>query len=209
MPHPLDPARGDRRGSRSAPAAPAACASAARSGAAPEPSLTTIMRGIGRSSSARPVPSQGSTSLRGFLLGIRPHLGDAGRGARDVVAPCRTSASMSRPATGRTWMVISRPTSDCQSLAAPPPASPAPVVSAARKVMMATTAASERPAIELLGTIGAAAAHAPARAPARVEVVPRLRHGLDRLNHRHAGVPHAAPAGARRTRPSARCRGWR
>src|SRR5580692_1573316 len=64
-----------------------------------------------------------------------------------------TSASMSRPAAGRTWTVTSRPTSACQSFAVLTTSIAAPVVSAARKVMMATTAASERPAIELLGTI--------------------------------------------------------
>ena len=42
-----------------------------------------------------------------------------------------------------------------------------------------------------------------------VKVVPRFRHGLDRFSRRHVGVPHGAPAGARRIRPSARCRGWR
>ena len=51
-------------------------------------------------------------------------------------------------------MVISRPTSDCQSLAASTTIITAPIVSAARNVMMATTAVSERPAIEPLGTIG-------------------------------------------------------
>ena len=46
--------------------------------------------------------------------------------------------------------------------------------------MMATTAASERPAIELFGTIGVAAGGASASGD-RFEVVPRLRHGLDGL----------------------------
>src|ERR1700733_2419376 len=75
----------------------------------------------------------------------------------------RTSASMSRPETGRTWMVTSRPMSDCQSLAALTTIITAPTVSAARNVMMATTAASERPAIEPLGTIGDAACCGKAR----------------------------------------------
>src|SRR3984885_7044929 len=52
-------------------------------------------------------------------------------------------------------MVTSRLTSDCQSLAAPTTSIAAPVVSEARNVMMATTTASERPAIESFGTIGA------------------------------------------------------
>ena len=51
-------------------------------------------------------------------------------------------------------MVTSRATSDCQSLAALITIVTAPVASAARKVMMATTAVSERPAIEPLGTMG-------------------------------------------------------
>src|SRR4029077_20220044 len=73
--------------------------------------------------------------------------------ARAAATALLTSASMSRPAAGRTWMVTSRPTSACQSVAALTTSIAAPVVSAARTVMMATTATSERPAIELLGTI--------------------------------------------------------
>src|SRR5579863_1318201 len=61
---------------------------------------------------------------------------------------------MSRPDTGRTWMVTSRPTADCQSLAEVTTIITAPAVTAARKVIMATTAVSERPAIEPRGTIG-------------------------------------------------------
>src|SRR5208282_4993573 len=74
--------------------------------------------------------------------------------ARAISMALRTSASMSRPGAGRTWMVTSRPTSDCQSFAALTTSITAPVVNEARKAMMATTAASERPAIELLGTSG-------------------------------------------------------
>ncbi len=65
----------------------------------------------------------------------------------------RTSDSMSCPAAGRTCMVTSRPMSDCQSLAVLTTSMAAPVVRAARKVMIATTAMSERPAIEPFGTI--------------------------------------------------------
>src|SRR5580704_11204506 len=75
--------------------------------------------------------------------------------ARAAATALPTSASMSRPAAGRTWTVTSRPTSACQSLAVDTTSIAAPVVSAARKVMMATTAVSERPAIELDGTIEA------------------------------------------------------
>ena len=75
--------------------------------------------------------------------------------ARAISDAARTSASMLRPGTGRTWMVTSRLTSDCQSLAALTTSMATPVVSEARNVMMATTAVSERPAIESLGTIGA------------------------------------------------------
>src|SRR6202171_1926234 len=77
------------------------------------------------------------------------------RPRRAVATPLLTSASMSRPAAGRTWMVTSRPTSACQSFAVLTTSIAAPVVRAARNVMMATTAVSERPAIELLGTIEA------------------------------------------------------
>src|SRR5271156_1381286 len=69
-----------------------------------------------------------------------------------MTAVC-TSASISRPEVGRTWMVTSRPTSDSQSLAVPTIMVTAPAVSAARKVMMAITEVSERPEIEPEGTI--------------------------------------------------------
>src|ERR1700729_1300406 len=75
--------------------------------------------------------------------------------ARAAAKALPTSASMSRPAAGATWAGMSRPTSACQSLAVLTTSIAAPVVSAARKVMMATTAGSERPAIELDGTIEA------------------------------------------------------
>src|SRR3954447_18189566 len=51
-------------------------------------------------------------------------------------------------------MVISRATSDCQSLAADRTSITAPVVSEARNVMIATTATSARPEMVELGTIG-------------------------------------------------------
>src|SRR5215471_11411559 len=73
---------------------------------------------------------------------------------RMTAAAAATSASRSRPGTGRTWIVTSRPTSDCHSLAAPAINMAAPVANAARNVMMATTALSDRPAIESAGTIG-------------------------------------------------------
>src|ERR1700757_917268 len=51
-------------------------------------------------------------------------------------------------------MVISLETSDCHSAADALTSSTAPVVTEARKVMIATTATSARPAIEARGTIG-------------------------------------------------------
>src|SRR4051812_9900094 len=51
-------------------------------------------------------------------------------------------------------MVISLATSDCHSAAEALTKSTVPVVIEARKVMMATTATSARPAIEARGTIG-------------------------------------------------------
>src|SRR4051812_10382734 len=74
-----------------------------------------------------------------------------------MAAAFATSASISRPDTGRTWIVISRATSDCHSLAAPTTSTTAPVVSAARKVMIAITATSARPPMVLRGTSGASA----------------------------------------------------
>src|SRR6478609_5823285 len=51
-------------------------------------------------------------------------------------------------------MVISLATSDCHSAAEALTSSTAPVVIDAKKVMIATTATSARPAIEARGTIG-------------------------------------------------------
>src|SRR5215471_15243137 len=77
--------------------------------------------------------------------------------ARAISTACFTSASRSRPAAGRIWIVISRATSDCHSAAEASTSMTAPVVSEARNVMIATTAISARPAIELRGTIGVSA----------------------------------------------------
>src|SRR6266508_6755432 len=73
---------------------------------------------------------------------------------RTASAVARTSASMSRPGSGRTWMVISRATSDCHSTAAAHTNMTAPVVSETRNVMMATTATSACPEMEFFGTSG-------------------------------------------------------
>src|SRR5215813_13401856 len=71
-----------------------------------------------------------------------------------ISAASFTSASRSRPAVGRIWIVISRATSDCHSAAEASTSITAPVVSEARKVMIATTATRARPAIDWRGTIG-------------------------------------------------------
>src|SRR5215831_18264047 len=63
------------------------------------------------------------------------------------------SPSISRPGAGLTWMVISRATSDCHSVAVARMRTTAPRVSAARNVMIAITATSDRPAIVSRGTI--------------------------------------------------------
>src|SRR3982074_685267 len=65
-----------------------------------------------------------------------------------------TAASMSRPSAGRIWIETSRATSDWHSLAAERTDMTAPVVSEARKVMMATTATTSRPETVPCGTIG-------------------------------------------------------
>ena len=122
-----------------------------------------------------------------------------------------TSASMSRPGAARTWIVTSRATSDCQSPAAECTSITAPVVSEARNVMMATTATSARPPIVLSGTIGFSM---PRQfldrrfRPRQRRIVVGL-HVAIVVNRRHAAALRAARAGARRTGPSARCRGWR
>src|SRR5580658_8432026 len=113
------------------------------------------MRGIGSSSRASPLPNQGATRRADSSL-VYARTSSTPETARVMSAALRTSDSMSRPATGRTWIVTSRPTSDRQSLAALTTSITAPAVSAARKVMMATTAVSDRPAIEFCGTIAVA-----------------------------------------------------
>src|SRR5690242_8045805 len=69
-------------------------------------------------------------------------------------AALATSASMLRPAAGMSCTVTSRATSACQAVAAWLTRMTPPVVSEARKVMIATTATSARPEIELRGTSG-------------------------------------------------------
>src|SRR5882757_9370497 len=127
--------------------------SAARSGTVPGCTRATITRGTGRSSSERPLPSQGSSNLADSSL-VKGLISTMPGCARIASATAAESRSMSRPACGRTWMVISLPTSDCHSAADALTSSTAPVVIDARKVMMATTATSARPAIEARGTIG-------------------------------------------------------
>src|SRR5262249_35665318 len=75
-------------------------------------------------------------------------------GARAMTTALTTSVSMSCPATGRIWIVTSRATSVCHSLAAARTNRTPPVVSEARKVMMATIATNARPEIVARGTIG-------------------------------------------------------
>jgi len=73
-----------------------------------------------------------------------------------MAAALAISASISRPATGRTWIVTSRARSACQSPAAARNSMTAPMVIEARKVMMAMTAIKACPAIVAFGTIEAA-----------------------------------------------------
>src|SRR3569832_1515169 len=113
----------------------------------------TITRGIGSSSNDRPVPSHGSRSLADSSLvnGLVSTMPGCARIASTTAA---VSRSRSRPGVGRTCTVISLPTSDCHSAADSLTRNTPPVVIEARKVMIATTATSARPAIEARGTIG-------------------------------------------------------
>src|SRR6202047_3813553 len=112
-----------------------------------------MTRGTGRSSSARPVPSHGSSNLADSSL-VKGLTSTMPGCALIASATAKASRSISRPGKGRTWMVISLATSDCHSAADALISSTAPVVIDARNVMMATTATSARPAIEARGTIG-------------------------------------------------------
>src|SRR6478752_43073 len=127
--------------------------SPARSGTVPGWTRAIITRGTGRSSSESPLPSQGSSSLADSSL-VKGLTSTMPRCARIASAAATTSRSISRPASGRTWMVISLATSDCHSAAEALTSSTVPVVIDARNVMMATTATSARPWIEARGTIG-------------------------------------------------------
>src|SRR5689334_4931032 len=112
-----------------------------------------MTRGTGSWSSDRPVPSQGSSSLADSSL-LNGRTSTMPGSARIASTTAAASRSMSRPASGRTWMVISLATSDCHSAADALTSSTAPVVIEARKVMIATTATRARPEIEARGTIG-------------------------------------------------------
>src|ERR1700687_1137827 len=112
-----------------------------------------MTRGTGRSSSERPVPSHGSSSLADSSL-VNGLTSTMPGWLRTACVTAAASRSRSRLATGRTWMVISLATSDCHSDAEALTSSTVPVVIDARNVMMATTATSARPAIEARGTIG-------------------------------------------------------
>jgi hypothetical protein len=126
---------------------------AARSSAVPGATRATITRGTGSSSSDSPLPSHGSSSLPDSSL-VKGRTSTMPDWTRIAVTAAAVSRSMSRPAVGRIWMVISLATSDCHSAADALTSSTAPVVIEARKVMMATTATSARPAIEARGTMG-------------------------------------------------------
>src|ERR1700761_6120590 len=126
---------------------------AARSSAVPGETRATITRGTGSSSSDSPLPSHGSKSLPDSSL-VKGRTSTMPDWIFIAVTAAAVSRSMSRPARGRIWMVISLATSDCHSAAEALTSSTAPVVIEARKVMIATTATSARPEIEARGTIG-------------------------------------------------------
>src|SRR6185295_18940943 len=110
-------------------------------------------RGTGNCSIDSPLPSQGSSNLAdsSLLNGLTWTMPGC---VRIASAAAVTSRSRSRPAWGRTCMVISLATTDCHSAADALTSSTVPVVMEARNVMMATTATSARPEIDARGTIG-------------------------------------------------------
>src|SRR6202140_2704279 len=120
------------------------------------------------------------------------------RTAPATAAALAISASMSRPATGRIWIVTSRARSDCQSPAAARSSMTAPMVIEARKVMMAMTAIRARPAMVAFGTIGASkrgsciSAAIAACAPGSGSCVPRSGSIIDMqptlVQHEPAGI---------------------
>ena len=114
---------------------------------------TTISRGIGNSVRSRPLPSQGSSNCSDSCLGQGADVGDPRRLSRGVggFGDC---ASISSPPVGLIWIVTSRETSPRQSCEAPATRMAPPAVRQARKVMIAMTMTSARPAIELAGTSG-------------------------------------------------------
>src|SRR3954447_18180941 len=112
-----------------------------------------MTRGSGRSEIENPLPSHGSSSLADscVLKGLTSTMPLCARMACAIAA---ISRSRSRPAAGRTWIVISLATSDCHSAAEALTSSTVPVVIEARNVMIATTATRARPEIEARGTMG-------------------------------------------------------
>ena len=105
---------------RAGDAARSAPCAAAQDRRRPDGSLTTIMRGTGRSSSDKPAAEPRLEQARGLLLRIGAHVADAGDGAGDLDGRAPRRRRDRGPAPGRTWMVTSRATSDCHSLAARP-----------------------------------------------------------------------------------------
>src|SRR4029453_18263981 len=130
-------------------------------------------------------------------------------GGRATETALSTLASTSRPATGTTWMVTSRAMSDSHSPAALLTSTAAPVVSDARKVMMATTATSARPEIELRGTRGVSK-RGNGSTGARADAVPFRApiSAMRPLSRKYAAGHRAERVAAHRTDPGAGWRGW-
>ena len=158
-----------------------------------------------------PAAEPGLQQLARFLLAVGPHRGDAGKIARHrdaAFAPPRRGRGRR---AGTIWMVTSRATSDCHSLAAEPTS------------MHRAGGERDQEGHDRDHRDQRAAGDGLARHQRRLEA---RQHGARRarrrpqfgggrfpsssaLNRRCAAGRRAAPAGAHRIGPSARCRGWR
>ena len=142
----------------------------------------------------------------GFFLGVNPHFGGADRRAREVgcLAQIRLDvASGCRANLNSDLTTYFRLPVACRVEHNHPGAGR----QRGEEGHDSDNGSQRAPGDRVLGYDRRYRRHGAHKSGRRVQVVPRLRHGFDRLNHRHAGVPHAEPVGARRTRPSAQCRG--
>ena len=146
---------------------------------------TTTRRGTGKAERSVPGPSHGS-SRRCVSASLMPRAPPTPGNSWARATAFATSASMATPSSGLISMVTSRPMSDAQASAARSITDTTAMVKPARKVMMAMTSTSVRPAIACGGTIGEATAMSPPGLALGAEAA-RLGLGIDVFIRRSRG----------------------